>query len=187
MIGDIMFQKPKQRVNRVFLPLVTLLFTVNLSAKSKTETIGDIMLGLIPLTTYGTTLYLEDKEGKMQFYKSTGTTLASTYLLKYTVKEERPDHSDEQSFPSGHTAITFSSATFIHKRYGLKYAIPAYVGSIYTGYTRIHADKHYTHDVLAGAILGMASSWYFTTEYKNIQLQPVVSRDYNGVILSYSW
>lgn len=174
-------------MKRTALTLITLLLTANLSAKSKTETIGDIMLGFIPLTTYGTTLYLDDKEGEMQFYKSAGTTIASTYLLKYTVKEERPDHSDEQSFPSGHTSVTFSSATFIHKRYGLKYAIPAYVASIYTGYSRIHADKHHTHDVLAGAVLGMTSSWYFTSEYNDVQVQPVVSRDYNGVMLSYSW
>ncbi|MBU1669354.1 phosphatase PAP2 family protein [bacterium] len=169
------------------LLILALLSTLTLSAKSKTETIGDVMLGLIPLTAYGAPLYLDDKEGEMQFYKTAGTTIASTYLLKYSVKEERPDHSDEESFPSGHTSMTFASATFIHKRYGLNYAIPAYLGSIYTGYSRIHSNKHHTHDVLAGAMLGMASSWYFTTSYKEVQVQPVVSSDYNGVMLSYRW
>lgn len=170
-------------------PLLTLILlsTLTLSAKSKTETIGDVMLGIIPLTAYGTSLYLNDKEGTMQFYKTTGTTLASTYLLKYAVQEERPDHSDNESFPSAHTAITFASATFIHKRYGVQYAIPAYLGAMYTGYSRIHSNKHYTHDVLAGAMLGMASSWYFTTSYKDIHIQPVVSSDYNGVMLGYRW
>jgi len=145
------------------------------------------MLGIIPLTAYGTSLYLNDKEGRMQFYKTIGTTLASTYFLKYTVQEERPDHSDDKSFPSAHTAITFASATFIHKRYGIKYAIPAYLGAMYTGYSRIQSNKHYIHDVLAGAILGMASSWYFTTSYKDVQIQPVVRSDYNGVMLGYRW
>jgi len=113
------------------------------------------MRGVIPLATYGTTLCLDDTEGEIQFYKSSGTTIASTYLLKYTVKKERPDHSDDDSFPSGHTSITFSSATFIHKRYGFKYAIPAYIGSIYTGYSRIHTNQHHKQDILAGAVLGM--------------------------------
>lgn len=170
------------------LLIFSMLFSTEaLLAKSKTETIGDVMLGLIPLTAYGTTLYFDDKEGEVQFYKTAGTTLASTYLLKYSIKEERPDQSDNQSFPSAHTSMTFASATFIHKRYGLKYAIPAYLGSIYTGYSRIHSNKHHTHDVLAGAMLGMASSWYFTTSYKEVQVQPVVRSDYNGVMLNYRW
>lgn len=170
------------------LLIFSMLFSTEaLLAKSKTETIGDVMLGLIPLTAYGTTLYFDDKEGEVQFYKTAGTTLASTYLLKYSIKEERPDQSDNQSFPSAHTSMTFASATFIHKRYGLKYAIPAYLGSIYTGYSRIHSNKHHTHDVLAGAVLGMASSWYFTTSYKEVQVQPVVRSDYNGVMLNYRW
>jgi len=172
---------------RKTLLTLTLLSTLTLSAKNTTETIGDVMLGVIPLTAYGTALYLDDKKGEMQFYKTAGTTLASTYLLKYSVQEERPDHSDNESFPSAHTSMTFASATFIHKRYGLKYAIPAYLGSIYTGYSRIQSNKHHTHDVLAGAILGMASSWYFTTSYNDVQVHPVVSSDYNGVMLSYHW
>lgn len=156
-------------------------------AKSKTETMGDMFYLLIPLSTYGTTHYLDDNEGQMQFYKSSGITIASTYLLKYSIQKERPDHSDNHSFPSGHTSITFSSATFIHKRYGLKYAIPAYLGSIYTGYSRVHTKKHHTQDVLAGAAIGMASSWYFSSEYQNIQIQPIVSHNFNGLKLTYQW
>lgn len=180
----------KQRVfMKKLLPLVTLttLLSMPLLAKSNTETIGDIMLGLIPLTAYGATLYHEDKEGAMELSKALGTTTALTYLLKYTIQEERPDKSDNASFPSGHSSITFASAAFIHQRYGLKYAVPAYLGSIYTGYSRIQTDKHHTHDVVAGALLGMASSWYFTTAYDNVSIQPLLSHDYNGVRLSYQW
>lgn len=173
-------------MNKSFLTIIFVL-TTSLGAKSQTETIGDVMLGLIPLTAYGSTLYTQDKEGAIQLSKSLATTTGSTYLLKYGIKEERPDHSDMESFPSGHTSITFASAAFIHQRYGLAYAVPAYLGSVYTGYSRVDADKHYTHDVLAGAILGMASSWYFTTQYHNLTIQPLLSGDYNGVRLSYTW
>ncbi len=162
-----------------------LLSTETISAKSNTETIGDILSVAIPAIAYGTTLCLDDEEGETQFYKSYGTTIASTYLLKYTVREQRPDSTDKDSFPSGHTSSAFSGATLIHKRYGLEYAIPAYIGAIYVGYSRVNSNQHYTRDVLAGAALGIASSWYFTTSYKGVEIQPIVGTEYNGVKLSY--
>ena len=39
-------------------------------------------------------------------------------LLKQVVDEERPDHSDCKSFPSGHAALAFAGATSLHKAYG---------------------------------------------------------------------
>ena len=166
---------------------ISILLSTTLYAKSNTEKYGDILQLAIPLSAYGTTLYLDDKEGQNQFYKSYGATLTATYILKYTVKEKRPNSSATDSFPSGHTSSAFSGASFIHKRYGLKYAILPYVAATYTGYSRVQSDKHYTKDVLAGAVIGMASSWYFVSPYKNLQISPVVDAGYKGVQLSYKW
>ena len=165
----------------------SLLLCTTLYAKSNAEKIGDILQIAIPLSAYGTTLYLDDKEGQMEFYKSYGVSLASTYALKYTVREQRPDSNAKDSFPSGHTSSAFSGATFIHKRYGFKYAIVPYLGAIYTGYSRVHSNRHYTRDVVAGALIGVASSWYFTSPYKNVDIQPVVGADYKGVQVKYTW
>ena len=164
----------------LFLPLF-------LNAKSNTETLGDILSVTIPLSGYATTLYLEDKKGQTQLYKSYGTTLALTYALKYSVREKRPNTNAKDSFPSGHTSSAFSGASFIHKRYGFKYAVVPYLGAIYTAYSRVHSNKHYTRDVIAGAILGTASSWYFTTSYKKVNIAPVVDADYKGIEVSYKW
>jgi len=164
-----------------------LLVPLLLNAKSNTQTIGDALLLAIPLTAYGTTLYLDDKEGQTQLYKSFGSTLAITEALKYSVREKRPDTNEKDSFPSAHTSLTFSGATFIHKRYGVKYALVPYLGAIYTGYSRVHSHRHHTQDVLAGAILGMASSWYFTTRYKNIDIMPIGDTAYQGIQLAYTW
>ena len=38
--------------------------------------------------------------------------------LKYTVQRPRPDGSSFNSFPSGHTATAFMTATMLHKEYG---------------------------------------------------------------------
>ncbi len=156
-------------------------------AKSTTESIGDALSIAIPTAAYGTSLYLGDKNGQMQFYKSFGTTMGATYLLKYSVREKRPDSNNKDSFPSGHTSSAFAGASFIHKRYGLKYAILPYITAIYTGYSRVHANRHHPIDVYAGAAIGILSSWYFVTPYKNLQVTPIVSSDFKGLSLNYKW
>ena len=174
-------------MQKISIILWSLLLCSSLYAKNNTEKIGDILQIAIPLSAYGTTLYLDDKEGQIEFYKSYGVSLASTYILKYTVKEQRPNSNANDSFPSGHTSSAFSGATFIHKRYGFKDAILPYLGAIYTAYSRVHSNKHYTRDVVAGAIIGIASSWYCTTSYKGIEITPVINTEYKGIEAKYTW
>lgn len=80
--------------------------------------------------------------------------------LKYTVKEERPDQSDDLSFPSGHTAIAFTNAALLYYEYkdsNLWYASSGFLFATATGILRIANNKHYTSDVLAGAGIGLAA------------------------------
>jgi len=169
--------------------LIILLSIHTLSyAKTNTERAGDILTLLIPAVALGTTLYEDDTEGSIEFLKAYGGTAATTQILKYTVREQRPNNSSSyKSFPSGHASSAFSGASFIHKRYGFTYAIPAYIGAIYTAYSRVKAQKHYTHDVIAGALLGMGFSWYFVSPYKNLQITPKVDKDAYGVQFDYKW
>lgn len=88
-----------------------------------------------------------------------GATGATTAGLKWAIPETRPDGSDDKSFPSGHTSISFAAAASLHKRYGWHAGLPAYVVASFTGFARVQADKHYTHDVIAGAALGTAAGW----------------------------
>ena len=37
--------------------------------------------------------------------------------LKYTVRRDRPDHSNDKSFPSGHSASAFATATVLQRHY----------------------------------------------------------------------
>ena len=127
------------------------------------RTAGDI--GQLATPLYG--LYLtydnSDTEGRTQFFKSSLTTILTTHLLKKTIHKSRPDDSDTNSFPSGHTSAAFSGATFIHERYGFSSAWPAYVVASFVGYSRVNAEKHYWEDVLAGAILAGINTLIFTS------------------------
>jgi len=166
---------------------ISMLLSSSLYAKGTVERIGDVLTLAVPAVAYGATLYLDDEDGQTEFYKSYGTTAVVTHILKRTVREKRPNSNSTTSFPSGHASSAFSGASFIHKRYGLKYAILPYISAIYTAYSRVEANKHYTRDVVAGAVVGIASSWYFVTPYKNLQINPVVGADYKGIQLNYKW
>jgi membrane-associated phospholipid phosphatase len=149
-------------------------------SKGNTERAGDILTLLIPAVAYGNTIYTNDNKGQMEFYKAYGSTIVLTHLLKETVRAPRPNRPDSHtSFPSGHTSSAFSGAAFIHKKYGLTYALPAY--------SRVYAKKHFTRDVMAGAAIGIGFSWYFATSYKNFQISPEIGSDSYGLQLHYKW
>jgi len=73
------------------------------------ETAGDILQYVIPATAGGLTLGYRDYKGTLQFGESFAVTEGVTYALKYTVNETRPN-GGSQSFPSGHTSVSFCGA-----------------------------------------------------------------------------
>ena len=78
--------------------------------------------------------------------------------MKRTFKEERPDLSDTESFPSGHTALAFTNASLLYFEYkdsNIWYASSGFLFASATGFLRIANNKHYTSDVLAGAGIGL--------------------------------
>ncbi|HEY0975571.1 MAG TPA: phosphatase PAP2 family protein [Solimonas sp.] len=85
----------------------------------------------------------------------------ATYGLKYAIDARRPN-GGSQSFPSGHTAAAFMGAEFIRKEYGLWWGVPAYAAASWVGYTRVQSKNHYWRDVLAGALIGIASNHDFS-------------------------
>lgn len=89
-----------------------------------------------------------------------GRTGIATAGLKYSIDETRPN-GEPRSFPSGHTSIAFTGAEFIRKEYGWRWAAPAYVAASFVGWSRVKANKHYVHDVLAGATLGVLANHDF--------------------------
>ena len=138
---------------------------------------------LIPATALVTTLVLRDGQGTRQFLLGFGTNLVATHGLKALTGRERPDASNHRSFPSGHTSAAFQGASFIHLRYGAIYAVPAYAGAAFVGFSRVYADKHYVSDVVFGAGLGIVSSWVFTDRYPGVSVAYVSEDGARGVVV----
>ena len=85
----------------------------------------------------------------------------TVFSVKNWSHELRPDGSDYQSFPSGHTAEAFAGAEFMRMEYkdvSPWYGVAGYAMATATGMLRMYNDKHWMSDVIAGAGVGIAST-----------------------------
>lgn len=78
--------------------------------------------------------------------------------LKYTIREQRPNFKEHNSFPSGHTATAFTGAELVRTEYGWGYGIPAYIIATGVGCMRLYNDRHWITDTLGGAAVGIISA-----------------------------
>jgi undecaprenyl-diphosphatase len=112
---------------------------------------------------------------------SSVATLVFTTTVKDLIRRQRPFvlypyilnksrvYNLDYSFPSGHTASAFNTATFISLSYPRWYIIaPSFVYAGAVGYSRMYLGVHYSTDVFAGAALGAGTAWL--TYYINKKL-----------------
>jgi hypothetical protein len=67
-----------------------------------------------------------DWTGDLQAGGSMGAAFLVSEGFKHVVHEERPDGSDDKSFPSGHASVSFAAAATLENRYGWKVGLPAF-------------------------------------------------------------
>ena len=92
---------------------------------------------------------------------SAGLMAAAVNSLKYSFRVMRPDGSTRNSFPSGHTATAFMTATMFHKEYGHRspwYSIGGYTLATLTGVTRQLNNRHWMSDIMVGAGIGILAT-----------------------------
>ncbi|MBC5768157.1 phosphatase PAP2 family protein [Ramlibacter albus] len=164
---------------------------VALSAQAQTEIsrkdrFGQVMRVALPAAAMAVGVYHDDMEGVRQLVFSTALAAGSTEVLKKLVREERPDGREKDSFPSGHAAVTFAAAGFVHQRYSLQWALPFYALATATAYKRVHTHNHFTRDVVAGAAVGVLSSWAFTGRYTTPRSTASIGYFDKAVVLNYT-
>lgn len=82
----------------------------------------------------------------------------SVYSLKKLVTSRRPDRSDYDSFPSGHSAWAFAGATVVAKELGWRspwYAVGAYAFATGVAMERVIDRHHSAIDAVCGAAIGV--------------------------------
>ncbi|MCC6460673.1 MAG: phosphatase PAP2 family protein [Saprospiraceae bacterium] len=105
-------------------------------------------------------------EAGASFLLSTTLTMA----LKVSIRRPRPfvtypdritrkGHGGSFSFPSGHTAAAFSTATSLSLAYPKWYVIaPSYLYAGAVAWSRMYLGVHYPSDLLGGILVGVGSS-----------------------------
>lgn len=92
---------------------------------------------------------------------SVGVAYVGKTAMKAMIKEERPDHSDNKSFPSGHASMAFAAARSIDKEFRkdcIWIPIAGYAAATAVGIERIASDRHHWYDVVAGAAVGYGAA-----------------------------
>ena len=127
--------------------------------------LGQIIGWNKPNEVHGSRLRVNDGHNWPRFIVNTGASVVVACGLKTglkaVIKEERPDHSDNKSFPSGHAAMAFAAARSIDKEFrkeSIWIPIAGYAAATAVGIERVASDRHHWYDVAAGAALGYGAA-----------------------------
>jgi membrane-associated phospholipid phosphatase len=164
------------------------------SAAAETNTglanIGTGVAIALPIAAAGISYWKDDWQGIGQLAFTTGATVGTALLLEKFVKEERPDMSDNRSFPSDTAALAFAPASYLWYRYGWEYGVPAYAAATFSGYTRVASENHHWWDVAASAGIAWGYTFLFVRHWQrayNLESAVEVTPRSALVSLSYRW
>jgi len=154
------------------------------------EDTGDILQLALPAAAGLTTIFKKDWEGTKQFAFSYATSFVVAQALKKVVRKKRPEGRNlYDAFPSGHTTSAFTGAAFIQRRYGWKYGKYAYFLASIVGVSRMEGPDgwHDIWDVLAGAGIGIGSTYLFTKPYEQSKYNISLSYNRNQIYFSFNY
>jgi len=114
-------------------------------------------------------------------------TQSLTLGVKLLVRRERPDGSNQASFPSGHASGAFASATVLQRHYGWKAGVPAYAVAGYIATSRLNEGKHYLSDVIFGAAVGIMAGRTVTLEIARARFAMSPTLPPGGVGVQLTW
>ena len=124
---------------------------------------------------------------------SVGVAYIGKTALKAIIKEERPDHSDNKSFPSGHAAMAFAAARSIDKEFRkdcVWIPIAGYAAATAIGIERIASKRHHWYDIVAGAGVGIGAAeltWWLSGKMFGKGSNVAVGSSGNSVDVAVKW
>jgi membrane-associated phospholipid phosphatase len=124
----------------------------------------DVAIAL-PVVAGTISVLKDDWNGVGELVLDTGATVGTALALKHLIHEERPDGSNDQSFPSDTAALAFAPAQYLWDRYGWEYGLPAYAAAGFVGYSRVESKQHHWWDVATSAGIAFGYSKWITTRY----------------------
>ena len=133
-----------------------------------------------------------------RFIVNTGASVVVAFgaktALKAIVSEERPDHSDNESFPSGHATMAFAAARSIDKEFRkdrIWIPIAGYAAATAIGVERVVNKHHHWYDVVAGAGLGIGAAeltwWLSDLVFAKHNKRVAIGSSGNTLDVAVSW
>lgn len=116
---------------------------------------GDFLGTGIPSIAIAATQLYFDHENGWAHSEALFFNFISTAAIKLAAQRQRPNGLNRSSMPSGHTSVTFATATHLMYAYGWKAGIPAYALAIFTGLSRVSESAHWYSDTVMGATIGI--------------------------------
>jgi hypothetical protein len=127
------------------------------------DMVDDFLFGKV-LPVSSAAVWLTGCIANSEEIKNSGEELCRGLLFSYGIVQtfkiatgrERPDGSNNRSFPSAHAAGASCIAAILWSRYGAATGIPLSALAVYTCLSRVNLGKHFPSDVLMGAAIGAA-------------------------------
>jgi membrane-associated phospholipid phosphatase len=111
---------------------------------------------------------------------------ALTAAIKMSVRRTRPDGT-QYSFPSGHTSVTFASATVLQRDLGWKVGLVSYGVATYVAASRIQEKRHFLSDVAFGAAIGIVAGRTVTMGRGGARFAVAPMATEGGAGISFDW
>lgn len=132
-----------------------------------------------------------------EHWKSHARTLiwqtSAVFLMKFSFMRKRPGRDNRESFPSGHTATAFATATNLTYSYGWQAGVIAFPAAALVGASRLADDMHWGSDVVAGAFVGVILARACTLDANptshaaQTRMIPSISPGFAGINYFYSF
>ncbi|HVK62350.1 MAG TPA: phosphatase PAP2 family protein [Bdellovibrionales bacterium] len=130
--------------------------------------------------------------GQAQF-ESLIVTILLVSALKAAIQRNRPDGSDDDSFPSAHTAMAFSTATVLNEFYGWKWGVPAFMLAGLTAAARMQDNRHWLSDTVGGATIAILVGRAFSRSHlnklsqSNLNISPTFHEGGAGLVMRWEF
>lgn len=130
-----------------------------LISSEESTRLGVIGSGVLGVSIAISQLFFDQENGLMHG-RAIALTAITHFITALIAQRERPGGRGDylpflSSFPSGHTASAFASASSLGYAYGWKAGLPAFLVATSISVARITENAHWLSDVVSGAALGI--------------------------------
>jgi hypothetical protein len=139
----------------------------DIASKSTERTVGESIAYSLPVAAVTVSLLHDDDWTGIEEYSFVGlSTLGTTAFIRHFIHEKSPDGQSHHAFPSLQAAVGSPAESYLWRRYGWQYGLPAFILEHSASFLLDRAGKHHFVDGLAVSAISAGFSWMAVTPYR---------------------